>query len=76
MRQKLGEKIRLSVLDDRHNSPKKVSKFQNEFMKSSFLPKYEPKNCKDFCSVSHYVHYRAAILGSYFGRKDDFINSF
>ena len=21
----------------------KVSKFQNEFMKSSFLPKYEPK---------------------------------
>ena len=42
MRQKLGEKITLSVLDDRHNSPKKVSKFQNEFMKKSFLPRYEP----------------------------------
>ena len=35
-------------------------------MKSSFLPKYEPQ-------------YRAEILiifGSYFGRNDDFINSF
>ena len=31
--------------------PVKVSKFQNEFIKSSFLPKYEAKNCKDFCLV-------------------------
>ena len=48
----------------------KVSKFQNEFLKSSFLPKYEPKIVK---------HYRAEILtifGSYFGRNDDFINWF
>jgi hypothetical protein len=29
----------------------KVSKFQNEFMKTSFLPKHEPKKCKDFCPV-------------------------
>ena len=42
----------------------KVSKFQNEFMKSSLLPK---------------AQYRAEILtifGSYFGRNDDFVDSF
>ena len=53
-----------------------VSKFQNEFMKSSFLPKYEPK----FVRISALeAQYRAEILtifGSYFGRNDDFINSF
>ena len=48
---------RSSALKSR--SVSKVSKFQNQFMKSSFLPKYERKN---FCS--------------YFGRNDDFINSF
>ena len=53
----------------------KVSKFQNEFTKSSFLPKYEQKNCQDFFPV----YCRAEILTifrSYFGRNDDFINSF
>ena len=29
---------------DNFNNQLKVSKFQNEFMKSSFLPKYEQKN--------------------------------
>ena len=50
----------------------KFSKFQNEFMMSSFLPKYEPK-------IVTVPHYRAEILTifcSYFGRNDDFINSF
>ena len=48
----------------------KVSKFQNEFMEPWLLPKYEPKIAP---------HYRAEILtifGSYFGRNNDFINSF
>jgi hypothetical protein len=48
----------------------KVSKFQNKFMKSSLLQKYEPKLV---------IIYRAeipTIFGSYFGRNDDFINSF
>ena len=32
----------------------KVSKFQNEFLKSLFLPKFLPKmNQKDFCPVFH-----------------------
>ena len=45
----------------------KVSKFQNEFMKSSFLPKYERKIVKaEILTIFH----------SYFGRNDDFINSF
>ena len=39
--------------------PLKVSKFQNEFMKSSFLQKYGQKKFR-----------------SYFGRNDDFMNSF
>ena len=42
----------------------KVSKFQNEFMKSSLLPKYEQR-----------AEIRT-IFGSYFGRNYDFINSF
>ena len=53
----------------------KVSKFQNEFMKSSFLPKYEPKIVR----ISARYCYRAEILtifGSYFERNKDFINSF
>ena len=55
----------------------KVSKFQNEFMKSSFLPKCEPKIVR--ISALYSPHYRAEILtifGSCFGRNDDFINSF
>jgi hypothetical protein len=55
----------------------KVSKFQNEFMKSSFLPKYEPNIVK--ISALYLPHYRVQILTifvSYFGRNDDFINSF
>ena len=42
-------------------------------MKSSFFPKYEPK------IVRLSALYRAEILtvfGSYFGKNDDFINSF
>ena len=42
----------------------KVSKFQNEFMKSSF------------CSVAQYRAEILTIFGSYFGRNDDFINLF
>ena len=48
----------------------KVSKFQNEFMKSSFLPKYEPSTyCKDFCPVlchttgQKYLQFFVHILG-------------
>ena len=55
----------------------KVSKFQNEFMKSSFLPKYEPNivrisalNCATLQAEIH------TVFGSYFGEKDDLINSF
>ena len=50
----------------------KVSKFQNEFMKSSYLPKYEPK-------IVRIVRQSTGILtifGSDFWRNDDFINSF
>ena len=51
----------------------KVSEFQNEFMKISFLPKYERKN-------SAPVLWRKAeiltIFLSYFGRNNNFINSF
>ena len=56
----------------------KVSKFQIEFMKSSFLPKYEQKIVRISALLS-VVQYRAEILTifrSYFGRNDDFINSF
>ena len=44
----------------------KVSQFQNEFMKSSFLPKYEQKRQAEV----------PTIFSSYLGRNDDFINSF
>ena len=49
-------------------------------MKSSFLPKYEQKfvRISAMCSVCE-VHYMAEILKffcSYFGRNDDFVNSF
>ena len=48
----------------------KVSKVQNEFMMSPFLPKYEPN------TVPHYRAEILTIFGSYFGRNDDFINSY
>ena len=56
----------------------KVSKFQNEFMKSSFLLKYEPNKCKDFCPVlCHKTGQRSFyIFCSCFGCNDDFVNSF
>ena len=56
----------------------KVSKFENEFMKSSFLPKYEQKIVKisALCSEAHYRAEILTIFRSYFGRNDDFINSF
>ena len=41
-------------------------------MKSSFLPKYEPK----IGTVPHYKAESFTIFGSYNGRNDDFINSF
>ena len=53
----------------------KVSKFQNEFMKSSFVPKYDPNIVRIF---AQYVLYRSEILKKiypYFGRNDDFKNS-
>ena len=37
----------------------KVSKFQNEFMKSSFLPKYEP----NFVRISALYTYCATLKG-------------
>ena len=42
----------------------KVSKFQNECIKSSFLPKYEKQQAEIL-----------TISGSYFGRNDDIKNS-
>ena len=57
----------------------KVSKFQNEFMKSSFLPKYEPNIVRISALNCATLYYRGEILsifGSYFGRNDDFVNSF
>ena len=46
--------------------------FLNEFMKSSFLPKYESNVLRIsplYCEI-------VTIFGSYFGGNDDFINSF
>ena len=56
----------------------KVSKFQNELMKSSFLPKYEPNivRISALCTVPHYRAEIHTIFGSYCGRNDNFINSF
>jgi hypothetical protein len=56
----------------------KVSKFQKDFMKSSFLPKYEQKFVKivKICSVAQYRAEILTISCSYFGRNDDFKNSF
>ena len=54
-----------------------ISRFQNEFMKTSFLPKHEPNIVK--ISALYLPHYRVEILTifvSYCGRNDDFINSF
>ena len=53
-----------------------VSNFQNEFMKSS--QNMNPKNYKDFCPVGWHCTGQKSltIFGSYFGRNDDFINSF
>ena len=50
-------------------------------MKSSFLPEYEPNivRISALCTVPYYTKYSAEILtifGLYFGRNDDFINSF
>jgi hypothetical protein len=47
-------------------------------MKSSLLPKYKPKIVR-ISALQVVWQYRAEILtifGSYFGRNDDFINSF
>ena len=56
----------------------KVSKFQNEFMKSSFLPKYEPNIARISAMYSATLQGRNPynFFGSYFGRNNDFINSF
>ena len=55
----------------------KFSKFQNEFMMSSFLPKYEPNIVRILpCTMPHYRAEILKIFGSYFGSNYDFINSF
>ena len=46
----------------------KVNKFQNEFLKSSFLLKYEQKIARIFEFLEWY--------SSYFGRNYDFVDSF
>ena len=48
----------------------KVSKFQKKFMKSLFLPKYEPS------SVTWYEAEIFTMFGSYFGRNHEFTNQF
>ena len=56
----------------------KVTKFQNEFMKSSFLPKCEQNNVRIYalyCATLYRVEV-LTIFCSYFGKNDDFINSF
>ena len=50
----------------------KVSKFQNEFMKSLFLPKYEPGFLP--FTVPHYREEILTIFGSYFVRINSFWN--
>ena len=52
----------------------KVSKFQNENMKSSHCPKYERKNLKN--SVLSIQDKKFQIFRSYSGQCDDFILSF
>ena len=55
----------------------KVRKFQNEFMKSSFLPTYEPNNVRIsalYCAKQQDRNpYNFWFI---VGRNDDFINSF
>ena len=51
-----------------------VRQFQNKFMKSSFLPKYEQKIAK--ISALTTQGRNPDNFCSYFGRNDDFINSF
>ena len=56
----------------------KVSKCQNEFMKSTFLPKYEANIVRIstlYCATLNRAEILTIFL-SYFGRNDDFINSF
>ena len=52
----------------------KVNKFQNEFMKSSFLPKYEQKIVRTSALTSQGRN--PDNFCYYFGRNDEFINSF
>ena len=56
----------------------KVSKVQIEFMKSSFLQRYEWKivRISALCSEAHYRAEIRTIFRSYFGRNDDSMNSF
>ena len=51
-----------------------VRQFQNEFMMSSFLPKYERKivRISALCSAGGNLD----IFCSYFGRNDEFKNAF
>ena len=51
----------------------KVSEFQNEFIKSSFLPKYEQKLSRFLPSLLKAE--TPTIFCSNFGRNDEFINS-
>ena len=58
----------------------KVSKFQNEFMMSSFPKKYEPNIVRISALYCTTLQGRNAItntiFGSYFGSNDEIINSF
>ena len=52
----------------------KVSFFQNEFKKSSFLPKYERKIVRISALCSEGRNPNNLLFD--FGRNDDFVNSF
>ena len=54
----------------------KVSKFQNEFMKSSFLPKYEPNIVRISALYYATVQGRNPYSFWFLFLNDDFINYF
>ena len=54
----------------------KVSKFQNEFMDSSFLPKSEAKYARISVWHSTGQNFLEYVFDSYFGRSNNLINAF
>ena len=71
-----GDLLKLVTYQEKNTLSLKVSKSQNEFMKLSFLPKYESKTVRMPFIVAKYRTEILTTLGSYFGINDDFINSF